>query len=83
MTMYTTYIARPLMSYMQPGYQDALSAAAEINTKLGNSGESSFIIGDELADRTAERAMQREIDSCHPEIRASLMIDKFTGKIDD
>ena len=71
------------MSYMQPGYQDALSAAAEINTKLGNSGESSFIIGDELADRTAERAMQREIDSCHPEIRASLMIDKFTGKIDD
>lgn len=83
MTTFTTYIARPVMSYGQPGYEDALAAASAINKSLGDSGESSFIAGDESADYSAYRAMQRELDSCHPAIRAGLMVDKTTAELDE
>lgn len=83
MATYTTYVARPVMAYLQPGYQDAAAAADAINKKLCDADEATFEIGDALAERTAERAMQREIDSCHHEIRATLMVDKFTVKIDE
>jgi len=83
MTKFTTYIARPVMAYGQPGYEDALAAAAAINKALGDSGESSFIVGDETADYSAYRAMQRELDSCAPSIRADLYVDSTTAEIDE
>lgn len=83
MTKFTTYIARPVMAYGQPGYEDALAAAAAINKSLGDSGESSFIAGDEAADYSAYRAMQRELDSCAQSIRADLYVDSTTAEIDE
>lgn len=83
MTTFTTYIARPVMAYGQPGYDDALAAAAAINKSLGDSGESSFIVGDDAADYSAYRAMQRELDSCAPSIRADLCVDSTTAEIDE
>ncbi len=83
MTTFTTYIARPAMPYGQPGYTDALAAASAINKSLGDSGESSFLTGDEPAAYSAYRAMQRELDSCHPAIRADLMVDEITAELDE
>lgn len=80
---YTTYIARPVMGYGQPGYEDALAAASAINKSLGDSGESSFVVGDEKAEYSAYRAMQQELDSCAPSIRADLYVDSITAEIDE
>ena len=82
-TTFTTYIARPAMAYGQPGYDDALAAAAAINKSLGDSGESSFMVGDEAADHSAYRAMQRELDSCAPIIRGNLYVDSTSAEIDE
>lgn len=79
---YTTYIARPVMAYGQPGYEDALAAASAINKALGDSGESAFITGDEKADYSAYQAIQRELDSCATSIRAYLYVDATVGEID-
>lgn len=75
MKTYTTYIASPAMSYGMPGYDDALAGSIEINKILRDAQESSFITGDALAESTTRRAMQREIDSCHPEIRGNLVVE--------
>lgn len=80
MTTFTTYTAVPVMAYGQPGHEDTLAAARAINKTLGDSGEASFITGDERAANTAWRALQRELESCHPEIRANLVVNETTAE---
>lgn len=82
MPILTTYIIRPTMAYGQPGFETADAAARAINKTLGDSGESSFISGDHLAAYSANRAIQRELDSCAPSITANLRIESTTAEID-
>lgn len=83
MKTYTTYIARPAMSYGMPGYNDALAAAIAVNKILQDGDESSFITGDALAESTTQRAMQRELDSCHDDIRGNLVVEVVISEIDE
>jgi hypothetical protein len=83
MSTFTTYRAVPAMSYGQPGYENAIAAASAINRNLGDSGEASFQTGDEFAARSAWRAVEREMDSCHPDIRANLVVEETTVDIED
>ncbi len=83
MPTFTTYTAVPVMAYGQPGYDDAIAAASAINKTLGDSGEASFITGDERAANTAWRALQRELDSCQPAIRANLVVNETTADINE
>lgn len=80
----TTYTASPDMRTDQFGYKDVLAAAVDINKTLGDSGEASFLAADGImADRSAECAMQRELDACTPFIRNNLMVQKCTVETSD
>lgn len=66
MTTYmTTYIVTTSLKYGEPGHADAQAAASAINKILGDTGESSYINGDEAGEMSACRAILREIASCH------------------
>jgi hypothetical protein len=70
------YLAVPTIAYGQPGYQEAIAAARSINRTLGEAGESIFQTGGELVARSAWRSVEREIDSCHPDIRENLVAEE-------
>ena len=83
MSTFTTYRAVPAMSYGQPGYENAIAAASAINRILGDAGESSFPTGDEFAARSAWLAVEREMSSCHPDIRENLVVEETTVEIEE
>lgn len=73
----------PRSIYGQPGHRDAQAAADSINRTLSDSGECVFINADRLGERTAERAMQRELNSCAPEILADLVVVAVSADVED
>ena len=78
-----TYEVAVNLKYGQPGYDDALAAATAINRGIADSGESSFISGDDLADYSACKAIRREIDSCDEYIRGDLRIETYFSDIEE
>ena len=74
---FKTYHVSPVMPYGKIGFFDAQAAADAINKTLMDSGEATFPEGDALADSTAQRAMQRELDSCGPEIQVDLFVNWY------
>lgn len=70
----TTYLVR-----VSPGRRDAdaEAAAAAINKKLGDAGVSSFISSDTMAEATADREIDREIEACWPSIRSMLYVERI------
>ena len=80
---FKTYYASPVMGYREIGFPDAQAAADSINNILMDSGEASFPEGDALADSTAQRAIQRELDSCAPTIRDDLVVTSRIVDLDD
>ena len=80
---FKTYCVMPAMEYSQHGFSDAQAAADAINKTLADSGEASFPEGDALADSTAQRAIQRELDSCAPTIRGDLVVKSRFTELDD
>ena len=80
---FKTYYLLPIIRYSQHGFSDAQAAADSINKIVMDSGEASFPAGDALADATAQRAIQRELDSCAPAIRDDLVVKSRFTELDD
>ena len=80
---FKTYYMMPSRKYVQIGFFDAQAAADAINKILMDSGEATFPEGDALADATAHRAIQRELDSCAPEMRDDLVVESRMTDVDD
>lgn len=83
MTTITTYRIFPSMAYGKPGHADAQAAADAINKTLFDSGEASFDSGDALGYETTQRAIDRELGECDPDVRAGLVVQAHTEVIDD
>jgi hypothetical protein len=80
-TTVSQYTAVPSIPYDHPGYPDALAAAGYINKALGDAGDGTFT-DDGAGEYDALRAVQVEINSCHPAIRECLTIDEAEIEIE-